>query len=110
MQLPDAASLERTQKVLDKIIVEVSAMPGIVHTTAIAGQSFTLNANGSNFGNFFVTLDSFDKRRDPSMVSFAVTDRVRDVLAKEVPGAVVSLFTHAARVGTWIRQRFQNHH
>ena len=45
----------------------LAPLEGIVHTTAIAGQSFTLNANGSNFGNFFVTLDEFDKRRDPSL-------------------------------------------
>jgi multidrug efflux pump len=93
IQLPDAASLERTQKVVDKITGIVRKMDGIQHTTGVAGQSFTLNANGSNFANFFVTLDEFDKRRDPFMHSFAVTDRVKDVLAKEVPEALTSLFT-----------------
>jgi multidrug efflux pump len=93
VQLPDAASLERTQKIVDHIGQVVRPMDGVVHTTGIAGQSFTLNANGSNFGQFFVTLDEFDKRRDPSLNSTAVTDRVRDVLEKEVPGALVSLYT-----------------
>lgn len=93
VQLPDAASLERTQKVINRIIEIVREMDGIVHTTGIAGQSFTLNANGSNFGNFFVTLDSFDRRRDPSMTSTAITNRVREKLTQEIPGAMVSLFT-----------------
>jgi len=69
VQLPDAASMERTQAVADRIQQFVQPLPGIAHTTEIAGQSFTLNANGSNFGNFFVTLDSFDKRRDPCHIA-----------------------------------------
>jgi multidrug efflux pump len=93
VQLPDAASLERTQKVVDHITQVVSKIHGVRHVTGVAGQSFTLNAAGSNFANFFVTLDEFDKRRDPSMHSFAVTDRIKDVLAKEVPEALTSLFT-----------------
>jgi multidrug efflux pump len=93
VQLPDAASLERTQHVVDHITGVVSKMHGIRHVTGVAGQSFTLNAAGSNFANFFVTLDEFDKRRDPSMHSFVVTDRVKDELAKEVPEALTSLFT-----------------
>ncbi len=93
LQLPDAASLERTQAVVDHITRVVQKVEGVVHVTGVAGQSFTLNANGSNFGNFFVTLDEFDKRRDPRMHSFAVTDRLKPLLAKEVPEALTSLFT-----------------
>ncbi len=93
LQLPDAASVERTQAVVDHITKVVRKIQGVVWVTGVAGQSFTLNANGSNFGNFFVTLEEFDKRRDPSMHSFAVTDRVKEVLTREVPEAQVSLFT-----------------
>src|SRR5207253_2568354 len=93
VQLPDAASLERTQKVVDRIAAIVAPIHGVVHVTESAGQSFTLNANGSNFGQFFVTLDEFKERRDPAMHAFAVTDRVREVLTEAVPEAQVSLFT-----------------
>src|SRR5205807_1340576 len=67
VQMPDAASLQRTQKVINRIQKLVQPLRGVVHTTGIAGQSFTLNANGSNFGNFFVTFDDFYKRLDPSL-------------------------------------------
>ena len=93
VQLPDAASLERTQVVLDKIAQRVRTMEGIVHVTEIAGQSFTFNANGSNFGQFFVTLDEFDKRRSPTLTGNAITDRIKEILSQEIPGATVSLFT-----------------
>ena len=104
VQLPDSASLERTQKVVDFISARLDpATKGeefsVVHTTGIAGQSFTLNANGSNFGQFFVTLEEFDKRRRASQHAFAITDRVKDVLVSEIPEAAVTLFTPPAVSG-----------
>jgi multidrug efflux pump len=93
VQLPDAASLERTQSILDTIADKVRKMEGIIHVTEVAGQSFTFNANGSNFGQFFVTLDEFHKRRDPRLHGFAVTERVKEILSDEIPGASVQLFT-----------------
>src|SRR5262249_51800197 len=67
VQLPDAASLQRTQQVVNRIQKLVQPLGGIAHTTGIAGMSFTLNANGSNFGQFFVSFSSFDKPPDPSL-------------------------------------------
>jgi multidrug efflux pump subunit AcrB len=99
VQLPDAASLERTQKVVDRITSLVQPLEGVEHVTGIAGQSFTLNANGSNFGQFFVTLAPFDQRRDASMHAFAFTDRVKDLLVEELPAAQVALFTPPAVSG-----------
>jgi multidrug efflux pump subunit AcrB len=93
VQLPDAASLERTQKVTDTIARLVQETPGVVYITEIAGQSFTFNANGSNFGQFFSSFDSFDARRDPSMSSKAICDRVKEKLEKEIPEAKISIFT-----------------
>jgi multidrug efflux pump len=93
VQLPDAASLERTQQIIDRIQKLVQPLQGVVHTTGIAGQSFTLNANGSNFGNFFVSFAPFEERRDPSLSATAITARVRALLEKEVPGSLISIFT-----------------
>jgi multidrug efflux pump len=91
VQLPDAASLQRTQEVTDQIAAVVKPMKDIMHVTEIAGQSFTLNANGSNFGQFFVTLDEFKTRRSPDQHSFAIVDRVKEELEQRVPGANLNL-------------------
>jgi len=99
VQLPDASALQRTQQACDRIAKTVAPMPGMFHVTEIVGQSFTLNANGSNFGQFFVTLDKYDNRRDPSMNAFTVIDRVKAILDREVPEAQVSLFTPPAVSG-----------
>jgi multidrug efflux pump len=93
VQLPDAASLERTQKATDHIQQLVQHQPGVEHVTEIAGQSFTLNANGSNFGQFFVSFKPFEERLDPSLSATAITDRVRELLSEEVPEAQVAIFT-----------------
>jgi multidrug efflux pump len=93
VQLPDATSMERTQKVVDRINELAKGMEGVYHTTEVAGQSFTLNANGSNFGQFFVTFKPFEERRDPSLSAQAILKRLQEVLEREVPEAKVSLYT-----------------
>jgi multidrug efflux pump len=103
VQLPDAASMDRTQKAADHIAGVLMDMKnkgnGIAHMTEIAGQSFTLNANASNFGQFFVSFDSFDKRRELAREfgldtsATAIVRRVQEQLELKVPEAKVSLYT-----------------
>ena len=59
VQLPDAASVSRTQEVVRRIEQIAMETPGINHTVAIAGQSILLNANASNFGALYLMLDPF---------------------------------------------------
>ncbi len=97
VQLPDAASHERTQAVMDHISDVVEHTPGIAHTTELVGSSFTLQANGSNFGNCFVSLEDFDRRRQLArehgepMTDQAIIARLQKRLSAEVPEAVVKV-------------------
>jgi multidrug efflux pump len=93
VQLPDAASMERTQEIVDRIQKLVQPMDGIAHVTGIAGMSFSFNANGSNFAQFFIAFKGFDERRDPSLTSDGITARVKQLLAKEIPGAMTTILT-----------------
>jgi multidrug efflux pump len=71
-QLPDAASLDRTQDVIaemQKIALEV---PGVAHTVAFPGLSVNGFANTPNSGIVFTPLESFDKRTDPSQSAMAI--------------------------------------
>ena len=65
IQLPDSASSERTQEVVDHR-THPKAHPGIKHCSGISGQSFVLNAFGSNFGSMFVNLQDYGLRLDPN--------------------------------------------
>jgi multidrug efflux pump len=91
IQLPDSASLERTQEVVDKVAELAQQTPGIAHTIAMTGSSFTLGANGSNFGNIFISLDDFDKRRSPDLSSDAIAANLRKKIEAEVPEAEVKV-------------------
>ena len=91
VQLPDSASDERTSKVLRKIEKLAGQVPGIQHVTGITGQSFALNALGSNFGSLFIGLDDYDKRRDPNLWSTSIVANLNESF-KQIEDAMVQVF------------------
>ena len=92
VQLPDAASLDRTYEVLGKLEKIALETPGIAHTIANTGRSFVLNAVASNLGSMFITLDPFDERRDPSLSADAIAAQLRKRFQEEVLEARVNVF------------------
>jgi multidrug efflux pump len=91
VQLPDAASDERTQEVMAEVERIAARVPGVKHTVTISGQSFVLSAFGSNFGSMFLILDPFDQRQSPELHSDAIAAQVRRELGK-ITGAMVAVF------------------
>jgi multidrug efflux pump len=91
VQLPDAASDERTREVMAQVEQIAAGIPGVKHTVTISGQSFVLSAFGSNFGSMFLILDPFDQRQSPELYSDAIAARVRTELGK-ISGALVAVF------------------
>ena len=61
-QLPDAASLERTEAVRVKITDALRGVPGIAHTIAITGFSILSGGTQSNGCTIFVILKPFGER------------------------------------------------
>jgi multidrug efflux pump len=92
IQLPDAASLERTREAMAQIDDIVRSMPGVAHTITISGFSFVQSANGPNFGSLFVTLDPFSERRDPTRSDEAIMAQLRPKFAQQVKDASVLVF------------------
>jgi multidrug efflux pump len=72
VQLPDAASTERTATVMRRLATLATDVPGVLHVSDITGQSFALNAVGSNFGTMFINLDAYSKRRSDDRSSMAI--------------------------------------
>ncbi|HEV3165650.1 MAG TPA: efflux RND transporter permease subunit, partial [Isosphaeraceae bacterium] len=91
VQLPDSSSLERTQKVLDRIERISHTIPGVKHSQSMAGQSMLLSAYGSNFGSMFLILDDFSKRHSPSLYGEAIMGILRKKFAAEVPDAMITV-------------------
>jgi multidrug efflux pump len=92
IQLPDAASLERTLEVTDAVERIALETSGVAHTVAIPGTSFVLNANSSNYANIFVILKPFHERRASDLSGEAIASRLRARLEREVPEARVLVF------------------
>lgn len=61
-QLPDAASLARTQAVVEQATKIILETEGVNHVNAYSGFSILSGASQSNVATMFATLDSFDDR------------------------------------------------
>lgn len=72
VQLPDAASLDRTQSVVEQIQEIALDVPGVAHTVAFPGLSVNGFANSTNSAVMFTPLDDFSQRTDPSMSANAI--------------------------------------
>jgi hydrophobe/amphiphile efflux-1 (HAE1) family protein len=62
LQMPDAASLDRTEAVMNRMEATARNMPGIKFTFAVSGFSVLSGTNQSNTAVMFMLLDDFDKR------------------------------------------------
>jgi multidrug efflux pump len=62
IQLPDGASLERSEEVTQRIDAMIRNTPGVQHTIAVPGYSVLSATNISNVGGMFVILDPFEER------------------------------------------------
>jgi multidrug efflux pump subunit AcrB len=93
VQLPDAASVQRTSEILAKVDKIARKTPGVAHTVGIAGQSSVLGANGGNFASMYVTLDDFDARAgDRSLNAFAIYLKLQAELRREIEDATIMVF------------------
>jgi len=70
VQLPDAASAERTWEVLKRLEKIAKKTPGVAHTQIMSGQSFLLSASGSNFGSMIINFTPFEDRPNPAINRF----------------------------------------
>ncbi|MGO2128094.1 MAG: efflux RND transporter permease subunit [Pseudoalteromonas prydzensis] len=71
-QLPDAASLDRTQDVISQMQEIALQVSGVANTVAFPGLSVNGFTNSPNSGIVFTTLEAFSERSDPSMSAMAI--------------------------------------
>jgi len=75
-QLPDAASLERTDAVIRRMTDIAQSVPGVKESVAFPGLSINGFTNAPNAGIVFYTLDDFDKRKGPGLSGDAIAAEV----------------------------------
>jgi hydrophobe/amphiphile efflux-1 (HAE1) family protein len=91
IQLPDAASLERTDAVVRQVEQIVLETPGVDTVVAIGGRSFISGVNASNVASLFPRLAPWDHRKKPELQAAAIVARLRARLAA-IQEAVVVVF------------------
>jgi HAE1 family hydrophobic/amphiphilic exporter-1 len=96
IQLPPAASLERTDQVSQKVEKILKETEGVQYTTTINGFSLLNRVSASYNGFFFVSLTPWGERKHsaPEIVKI-----VNARLANEVPEAIAFLFSPPAIPG-----------
>lgn len=91
-QLPEGASLNRTESAMKKIDDIVRNTKGVAHTIRVPGYSILMNTNLSNVGGMFIILDEFEERKhDPSLSAKAIEKKLWASLAS-VQEAQIAVF------------------
>ncbi|MGC3938680.1 efflux RND transporter permease subunit [Roseobacter sp. EG26] len=76
VQLPDGASLERTDEVVKQATEVALNTPGVSDAVAFAGFSGATFTNASNQGVIFTTFDSFEERAETGMGATAIVGQL----------------------------------
>jgi multidrug efflux pump len=79
-QLPDGASLERTEAIMTRLTSSISKIPGVAHTISLPGYSVLSSTNLSNAGGMFVILEPFEERiLDPSKQAPSILAKIQGI-------------------------------
>jgi HAE1 family hydrophobic/amphiphilic exporter-1 len=99
VQLPDAASLQRTVEVTEKIEKLMARTKGVHLTTTINGFSLLTRTSASYTAFFFLSLDPWDERRGPGLSAKELLGTINRTLRAEVPEAIAFAFAPPAIPG-----------
>ena len=90
-QLPDGASLERTQAVTAKALAMLKETPGVKTTLIINGFSILTGTSTSNVASLFVILDAFHERKSPELSADGILNTIRGKFS-QIPEALILAF------------------
>ncbi len=90
-QLPDGASLSRTDEVIREAEAAILETPGIAHTATFAGFSGATRTNASNAGAIFAVMDTFDERAEQGLTGDAILADLRGRMA-QIQDAFIPVF------------------
>jgi HAE1 family hydrophobic/amphiphilic exporter-1 len=98
MQLPNAASLERTSAAAKQVEDVLAKTPGVEYTTSVVGFSLLSYVRTSYNAFFWVSLKPWDERQSPSEAYQAIKARLNQQL-KQLPEGTVFSFSPPAIPG-----------
>jgi len=82
IQLPDAASLQRTRELTEQAEKLIMATPGVKYTTSVIGYSMLSQVTNTYSAFFFITLEDWAARKEPAVQYEAI----KQTLSKKLGG------------------------
>lgn len=89
IQLPDAATLERTASVAGRVDKQIQAIDGVASTVLINGYSI-LNGTTTNGATVFVNLLNWDERQEEDLSADAILQKVLAIANGESAASIVA--------------------
>ena len=90
-QLPDAATLDRSEDVIRRMTDIALNQPGVANAIAFPGLSINGFTNSSNSGIVFVTLKPFEERKTPDLSAGAITMQLNQKFGS-IQDAFIAMF------------------
>ncbi len=90
-QLPDGATLDRTEKVIREMSDIAMKEPGVDHAVSFPGLSINGFINSASSGIVFVTLKPFEERRSSDLSGIAISQKLQAKYAA-VKDAYIAIF------------------
>ncbi|MAT69952.1 MAG: hydrophobe/amphiphile efflux-1 family RND transporter [Planctomycetaceae bacterium] len=106
VQLPDAASLQRTEAVMRQLDDVISNTPGVADWVSITGFSILSSANGSNAGMIAVVFEPWEERTDDAQQQDAIVAHLQQQFS-HLQDAIVFAFIPPAIDGLGAAGGFQ---
>src|SRR5690606_8724505 len=91
VQLPDAASLQRTSEILARIEATLADTEGVENVISVAGFSLLQSTVTPSGGMAIASLAPWDQREAPELHIGALVARLQGIFAG-IPGANVAVF------------------
>lgn len=79
VQLPNGASLDRTDKVVTELTADILKLPEVENVISISGESMMGGGSGGNMGSMFVVLKPWNERRGKDQDVNSVIDKVNEI-------------------------------
>ncbi len=92
IQLPDAASLQRTDAVMRKIDDMLGHMHGVKSFSGISGFSLLSNTSASYSGFYFLQLEPWEERKTDELSANGLMQSLNQKLRKDIPEAIAFAF------------------
>jgi len=99
VQLPDAASLQRTDAVCRRIEAILAKTEGVEYYNTVAGFSLLSNISAPYTAFYFVTLKNWKEREGKGEDAISIMQRVNKELREQIPEAVAFGFQPPAIQG-----------